>query len=75
MSLIQSQKEHLEERMLEVTDFYRGFVMDIAEQELGSNENWQFVRGRLLKALGDRGLVGKLREVIADEFRKSGVAQ
>ncbi len=56
------------ERALQIVDYYRSIVMDIVEQELGSASNWQFLRGRLLNALGDKGLSGRLRELLATEF-------
>ena len=64
----EKQTERLERGLEEVVDFYRGLILDMVEQELGAGDNWPFMRGRLLKALGDRGLVGRLREVIAVEL-------
>ena len=61
-------KRDLERGLLEVLDFYRGLILDMIEQELGGTDNWPFLRGRLLKALGDRGLVGRMTEVIEDSF-------
>jgi hypothetical protein len=55
------------ERVIEVVDFYRGMVLDIAEHELGTADSWHFVRGRLLKALGDRGLTGKIRDILSGD--------
>jgi hypothetical protein len=69
---MQPNQRNLERKLVEVVDFYRGFILDIAEQELGSNNNWQFTRGRLLKALGDRGLTGKIREVLSTELANVG---
>jgi hypothetical protein len=69
----ENQREELERGLLEVVDFYRGLILDMVEQELGGTDNWSFLRSRLLKAMGDRGLVGRLREVIGTVLRKGGV--
>ncbi len=66
---MENQRERIETQILEVIDFYRGIVLDSVEQEVGSSDNWTFVRSRLLKALGDRGLVGRVRQILATEFR------
>jgi hypothetical protein len=50
--------------VFEAIAFYRGLILDIAEQELGDKPNWQYVRGRLLKALGNRGLQKRLEEIL-----------
>jgi hypothetical protein len=62
---------NLENTICEVVDFYRGFVLDTVEQEIGGSSNWLFIRARLLKALGDRGLIGRIREVIQTENTKA----
>lgn len=64
----QVSKEAVERKLLDVVDFYRGIILDTVEQELSSNSNWQFVRSRILKALGDRGLAGRISEILAREF-------
>jgi hypothetical protein len=50
----------IQTRILEIMDFYRGVILDAVEQEIGESCQWPFLRSRLLKALGDRGLVGKV---------------
>jgi hypothetical protein len=55
-------------QLLEVVDFYRGLILDAVEQEIGRSDNWTFVRARLLKALGDHGLVGRIRQILTTEF-------
>ena len=69
------QKERIEGQLLEVVDFYRGLILDIVEQELGCTDNWTFVRSRLLKTLGDRGLVGKIKELLSKEFGNGGKSE
>ena len=48
-------------------DFYRGIILDLAEQEWGHASNWNSIRSRLLKAFGDRGLEGQIRNSF-DQF-------
>ena len=67
----QELQQRLIKSTVEIVDFYRGIVLDTVEQELGSSANWSFIRARLLKALGDRGLSGRLRESIEIEFKKN----
>lgn len=64
-------KERLERRLLEVIDQYRSMVIDPVEQELGCSSNWKYLRSRLLKAFGDRGLTGRIREVLDSELGDS----
>ena len=52
------------DEIIEAIDYYRGLIMDIVEQELADQPNWQFVRGRLLKAMGHRGLERRIREIL-----------
>jgi hypothetical protein len=63
------QKERLIQQFLDAVGFYRGLNLDLAEQELGTSDNWSFVRGRLLKLWGDRGLSGRITEIINREFQ------
>lgn len=68
MDLSENKKERIERQLVEIIDFYRGLILDSVEQELGGSDNWTFVRSRLLKALGDRGLVGRVRQIVATEL-------
>ena len=56
----------LERQLLEVIDQYRSMIIDPIEQEMGDSPNWLYIRSRLLKALGDRGLSGRIREIVAN---------
>ncbi|MBS1983791.1 MAG: hypothetical protein JST16_06440 [Bdellovibrionales bacterium] len=58
--------------LLEAIDHYRSYILDPVEQELGASPSWKYLRGRLLKALGDRGLAGRVREILAVEFNSGG---
>jgi len=54
-------------KILEVIDLYRGIVMDSVEQEFGDHPNWKYLRARLLKAFGDRGLTKRVQDIMNDE--------
>lgn len=58
------------EKIKAILDFYRGLVLDAVESEITEIWRWRPLRSRLLKALGDRGLEGKLLELI-DSARKA----
>ena len=62
--------QQLEEHTVEAIDYYRGILLDLWEQKLGGSSHWDDHRNRVLKALGDRGLQGRIR-VIMKSFRKS----
>lgn len=54
-----------EKKIKEVFSFYRGLILDLLEQELGDQKNWNFIRARILKILSqDRGLEFKILEII-----------
>jgi hypothetical protein len=61
--------KRLERRLLEVIDQYRSMILDPVEQELGSSPNWRYLRSRLLKALGERGLSGRVIEILESESK------
>ena len=69
MKSTEVQKNRLEQGLLEVIDFYRGIILDAVEQNFGGDDDWPFLRKRLLKALGDRGLSGRITEIIRSEFK------
>ena len=49
----------------ELVGFYRGMTIDAVEQEMEKSPEWQqYIRPRLLKIFGDRGLEGKLIALI-----------
>ena len=47
-----------------VIEQVRGLLLDDIELELGDSPRWPYVRSRLLKYLGDRGLEGRIIEII-----------
>lgn len=69
---MKTTQKKLERRLLEVVDQYRSMILDPVEQEIGDSPSWTYLRSRLLKALGDRGLAGRIREVLAEELRLEG---
>jgi hypothetical protein len=62
-------------QLLEVVSFYKGIVLDSVEQACGEDTNWTYIRSRLLKAFGDRGMEGRIREIINTELNDQGGAQ
>jgi len=54
--------EKLENALLDAISNCRSNVLDTFEVELSDSPNWRFVRLRLLKAFGDRGLEGRVKE-------------
>ena len=59
-----SNRENKSREIFETINFYRGLILDLIEQELSESKNWSYVRSRLLKALGDKGLEGRLRSIL-----------
>lgn len=62
------KRESLKNRLLMAVDQYRSMIIDPVEFELGDSHAWKPLRSRLLKALGDRGLSGKICEIVNSEF-------
>jgi hypothetical protein len=52
------------DELLEAIGLYRGFILDSVEQELSDSPRWTYLRSRLLKCFGDRGLEGRIKEII-----------
>jgi hypothetical protein len=59
--------DELCEKTAEIIDFYRGLILDAIEDDV-TPDQWKRLRPRILKALGDRGLDGKMREAIDEYF-------
>lgn len=47
--------------LVSAVDVCRDKVMDTCEQELGNSPRWPFIRNRLLKYFGNRGLEGQVK--------------
>lgn len=65
MNQIKTQK--LEDNLRATIGLYRGLVLDACEAELANQQQWSYLRSRLLKLLGDRGLEGKIFAILKDE--------
>jgi hypothetical protein len=68
--MMETINKRIERRLHEVVDQYRSMIIDPVEQEMGNNPNWKYLRSRLLKALGERGLSARITEVINSEFQE-----
>jgi hypothetical protein len=56
--------------VFEAIDFTRGLVLDAVEAELSHDlQCWFYLRNRLLKAFGDRGLEGRIKSLFAKESK------
>ena len=60
------------EKINKIVDLYRGFILDIVEQECGESPRWQFIRNRLLRYLGQSGLQGKLFSILEQDYLDIG---
>jgi hypothetical protein len=60
---MKSKQQIINEILYEVAHC-RTRVMDDCEIELGSSPGWKFFRSRLLKIFGERGLEGKISEIV-----------
>lgn len=47
---------------------YRSLILDVCEQEMGDSPRWKFLRSRLLKYLGSRGLEDELTKITANNW-------
>lgn len=63
-----SQLERIKRNCLDAVSSCRGGVMDTFELELGDSPNWGAIRARLLRVFGDRGLAGRITEILDAEF-------
>ena len=70
MQLDNSRMERVLQQCLSAIDYYRGMDLDLSEQEFGEFDNWSFIRGRILKLWGDRGLSGRISAIIKREFEE-----
>jgi hypothetical protein len=59
------REEEAQQQIKETFSFYRGFIIDLFEQEVGNERNWPFIRSKLLKILSpDRGLEAKIIAIV-----------
>ncbi len=55
-STIGNRQANQSEEIVEAIGRYRSLILDVCEQEMGESPRWKFLRSRLLKYLGGRGL-------------------
>lgn len=60
-------REAVSRQILTAIDFYRSLVLDGCEAELSETKAWPFVRSRILKAFGDKGLTGQVLSILGAE--------
>jgi hypothetical protein len=58
------QFEKLKAELIEAIGESRNPILDPVEQELAGTVKWPVVRSRLLKALGERGLEGRVTSIL-----------
>jgi hypothetical protein len=62
-------RERIERNLLDAVRSCQSGVMDTFELELGEDtDKWKFIRSRLLRAFGDRGLSARIVEILDVEF-------
>jgi len=66
------QIDRIKRNLIDAANSCRGSVLDTFEVECGENPNWQMLRSRLLRAFGDRGLIGRIIEIIDTELAGNG---
>jgi len=49
--------------VLESVAYFAGLTLDVFEAQMGHTKEWPFIRSRLLKIFGDRGLKGRVEEI------------
>lgn len=52
------------EQAKEVIGMYRGILLDGLEIRIGETKEWPHVRAMVLKVFGDRGMEGKILEIL-----------
>jgi hypothetical protein len=57
--------DHTLEKILQSIDLTRSIILDSVEQEITDLHSWKHLRARLLRALGESGLEGRLRTILS----------
>lgn len=47
-----------------IIEWYRSVILEAVEEEYGTTDGWPGIRRKLLRALGDRGLDGKMKHLL-----------
>ncbi len=69
---MQSHNSDKLDRILAAVDQCRALSLDAIEQELCTSPRWRFLRSRLLKLWGHRGLESQIRNVILEQDHTGG---
>ena len=56
------------DQIQEALSRYRSLILDVCEQEMGDSPRWKFLRPRLLKYLGSRGLENELVKISVNNW-------
>jgi hypothetical protein len=67
-----SKKERIEQSIFDAVDNCRAGVLATFELHLGDEPDWKSIRAMLLRSFGDRGLSGRISEVLNNEFAAIG---
>lgn len=67
-------EERIERDLLDAVDSCRAGIMDTIHLELCDAPNWKFIRARLLRCFGDRGLSGRITEILNTTVTADGAS-
>lgn len=62
-------REAVSRQILTAIDFYRSLILDSCEAELSESKSWRFIRARILKAFGDKGLSGRVTSILDQDSK------
>jgi hypothetical protein len=68
MQYEQNSNDRIKRNVLDAVRTCQAGVLDTLEMELGDSSNWKLIRSRLLRSFGDRGLAGRVIEILSFEF-------
>ncbi|OGQ04173.1 MAG: hypothetical protein A2W61_07985 [Deltaproteobacteria bacterium RIFCSPLOWO2_01_44_7] len=60
------------QQIQEAIHLCRSFVLDSIELEVGDKPNWKYLRSRLLRAFGDRGLENRIQQILTEQESNGG---
>ena len=61
-----SKYTYLAEYLSQAIEDCRSRTLDSVEQEVAQSERWPILRSKILKFFGERGLTGRVQEILAD---------
>lgn len=65
-----AEESKVKSQVLESISYFGGLTLDVFEAQMGHTKEWPFIRSRLLKIFGDRGLKGRVSEIF--DSQKNG---